>query len=71
MQKILLGFQKDEKPQKKNNVFDEFNFLDETVSEKEHFLEDLSLKPPVLFTKPRAQDLKEMVKTYFELKKIF
>jgi len=66
---FILAFKKEDKGPKKS-VFDEFNFLDETESKNVHFLDDMALKAPILFTRPRPEDFKEMMRTYFEIKKI-
>lgn len=73
LQKFIMAMQTEEKDKKniKTSVFDDFNFLDEASGEKYRLLDDLTLKPPVLFTRPRTEDLKEMMRTYFEAKKIF
>lgn len=69
LQKFILASKKEEKVIKKN-LLDEFSFLDDDY-EKEQLLEDIALKPPTLFVRPKLEDFKEMVRNYFEAKKIF
>ena len=64
-----MATHKDEKSGKKS-LLDDFNFLEES-SEKDGLLEDASLKPPLLFVRPKFEDLKDMLRLYFETKKIF
>lgn len=59
---------KNDDVKKKNNFLDE-NFEEDYESE---YLdpEAVMLKPPLLYIRPKIEDIKEMMKSYLEIKKL-
>ena len=58
---------KDSGNKKKNKSIDD-NFEEEQSRNSED--EEVFIKAPVLYIRPKIEDIKEMLKTYLEIKKI-
>ena len=56
---------------KKHNEFLEENFEIDNESPRTSLLEDVMIiKPPILYVRPKVEDIKEMFRNYLEIKKM-